>query len=333
MAKAQPHFRNLYRLKIANQKHRVIHTERGKEGGGREYFQRQQCLIGSGHSLTPRRNFQLGTGVAKWHNITEISIGRNHRIKQPIIAYLRTNPSGLQSRRTKIDLLRGAWSCRLYTTTKRSPRRKITATQFKQFFHGHTHRISTLSRVLGRPREREREREIFTCEVDTGHIVSRKQSPEYDQFHQCSARTHAQSTLQESSIPQLPSSSLSTHCNPRKILRSIQALLSLYNDNSSSSNFDNKLHAWYHPDGECLAGTFPAWLLDLPALLPSPFWTTPRTFTFQSAKSWHQRCFVSVMLLLKGVCNCRTWQLGYCTNLWLTISMVVIEMFGVQLWT
>jgi hypothetical protein len=65
MAKAQPHFRNLYRLKIANQKHRVIHTERGKEGGGREYFQRQQCLIGSGYSLTPRRNFQLGTGVAK----------------------------------------------------------------------------------------------------------------------------------------------------------------------------------------------------------------------------------------------------------------------------
>jgi hypothetical protein len=168
-------------------------------------------LMGSGNSLTPRRNFQLGTGVAKWHNIREISIGRNHRIKQPIIAYVRTNRSGLQARRKKIGLLRGAWSCKLYTTTKRSPRRKITSTQFTQFFHEHTHRIGTLSKVLGRPRERER----FTYEVDTGHIVSRKQSPEYDQLHQCSARTHAQSLLKESSIPQLPSSSLSTHSNPK----------------------------------------------------------------------------------------------------------------------
>ncbi len=211
MAKAQPHFRNLYKLKIANQKHRVIHTERGKEGGGREYFQRQQCLIGSCNSLTPRRNFQLGTGVAKWHNIREVSIGRNHRIKQPIIAYLRTNPSGLQARRTKIGLLRGAWSCKLYTTTKRSPRRKITSTQFTQFFHGHTHRIGTLSKVLGRPRERDL---LVKSTLDISCRENR--APNMTSSTKCSARTHAQSLLKESSIPQLPSSSLSTHSNPKK---------------------------------------------------------------------------------------------------------------------
>jgi hypothetical protein len=34
MAKAQVHFRNLYRLKVANKKRRVIHTEREKGAGG-----------------------------------------------------------------------------------------------------------------------------------------------------------------------------------------------------------------------------------------------------------------------------------------------------------
>jgi hypothetical protein len=328
MAKAQPHFRNLYKLKIANQKRRVIHTERGKEGGGREYFQRQQCLIGSCNSLTPRRNFQLGTGVAKWHNIREVSIGRNHRIKQPIIAYLRTNPSGLQARRTKIGLLRGAWSCKLYTTTKRSPRRKITSTQFTQFFHGQTHRIGTLSKVLGRPRERE----IYLWSRHWTYRVA-KTEPRIWPAPPNVLRGLMPNHCWKSQLFPSFRAPLSAHIpTQKKILRSIQALLSLYNNNSSSSNFDNKLHAWYHPDGECLAGTFPAWLLDLPALLPSPLWTTPRIFTFQSAKSWHQRCFVSFLLLLKGVCNCIAWQLGYCTNLWLTISVVVIKMFGVQLW-